>query len=277
MRLNFCGVRGSTPAPGAEFVRYGGHTSCVAVAPAGRAPTLVLDGGTGLRTVSRLCGDAPFQGTILLSHLHWDHTQGLPFFSAGSRPGHRVDLILPAPDGDPLTVLSRGFSPPHFPIGPADLGPGWTFGRMSEGLSTREEFRLLAREVPHKGGQTFGLRVEHGGASLAYLPDHAPLNLGPGLDGHGELHEAALTLADGVDLLIHDSQFLGREFPDVGFLGHASVEYALALAEAASVGTLALFHHAPSRTDAEIAALVEELPASKVNVVAAYEGLTVDL
>lgn len=277
MRLIFCGVRGSTPAPGAEFVHYGGHTSCVAIARDGDAPTLVLDGGTGLRAVSRLCGDDPFRGTILLSHLHWDHTQGLPFFSAGTRAGHRVELVLPAPDDDPLAVLSRGFSPPHFPIAPTALGEGWTFGRLVAGHSTRGGFRVLAREIPHKGGETYGFRVEDGGSSVAYLPDHAPLNLGPGADGQGELHEAALTLADGVDLLIHDAQFLGREFPEVAFLGHASVEYAIALAEAAGVGTLALFHHSPSRTDAEIAALLEELPVAKVNVVAAYEGLDVEL
>ena len=277
MRLTFCGVRGSTPAPGADFVHYGGHTSCVAIARDGQAPTLVLDGGTGLRAVSHLCGDEPFRGTILLSHLHWDHTQGLPFFAAGIRDGHRVDLGLPAPDDDPLAVLSRGFSPPHFPIDPTALGRGWTFTRLVEGHSSHAGFRVLVREIPHKGGQTFGFRVEEEGSSLAYLPDHAPLALGSGPAGHGELHEAALELADGVDLLIHDAQFLGREFPQVAFLGHASVEYAIALAESAAVGTLALFHHAPSRTDSEIAGLLDDLPASKVSVVAASEGMALNL
>ena len=277
MRLTFCGVRGSTPAPGADFLRYGGHTSCVAVAVGDSAPTLVIDGGTGIQAVTRLCGDQPFRGTVLLSHLHWDHTHGLPFFAAGARPGHRVDVVLPAPEGDPVAVLARAFSPPHFPIGPEALGDGWTFGRLTEGQTEFEGFRVLAREIPHKGGQTFGFRVERDGHSFAYLSDHAPLNLGPGTDGEGQLHQAALDLADGVDLLIHDAQFLAREFPAVAFLGHASVEYALGLADAAKVRTLALFHHAPSRTDEDIATLMGEIPPSKAEVIAACDGLEITL
>jgi phosphoribosyl 1,2-cyclic phosphodiesterase len=277
VRLTFCGVRGSTPAPGADFLRYGGHTSCVAVAAGGAAPTLVVDGGTGIRGVTRLCGDQPFQGTVLLSHLHWDHTHGLPFFVAGGRPGHRVDVLLPAPDGDPVAVLARGFSPPHFPIGPEALGEGWTFGRLTEGEVEVEGFRVLAREIPHKGGQTFGFRVERAGRSFAYLSDHAPLNLGPGADGEGLLHEAALELADGVDLLIHDAQFLAGEFPAVAFLGHASVEYACGLADAAGVPTLALFHHSPSRTDEDIDTLMGDIPPSKAEVIAAWEGMEITL
>src|ERR1700722_19121414 len=103
MRLFFSGVRGSTPATGAEFVRYGGNTSCVAItlsdlgAPgrAAAAPTLILDAGTGIRRVSRLLGDDPFTGTILMTHLHWDHVQGLPFFRAGDRLDSRVQVRIP--------------------------------------------------------------------------------------------------------------------------------------------------------------------------------------
>jgi phosphoribosyl 1,2-cyclic phosphodiesterase len=277
VRLTFSGVRGSTPAPGAEFLRYGGHTSCVAVSRNGNAPSLVIDAGTGLRRVTALWGDAPFEGTILLSHLHWDHVHGLPFFAAGARPGHRVNVVLPAPDDDPVAVLARGLSPPHFPCGPRDLGDGWTFERLAEGVLHQEGFKVLAREIPHKGGQTFGFRVEDGESSFAYLSDHAPLNLGPGRDGQGELHEAALSLADGVDVLIHDAQFLAREFPAVEFLGHASVEYACALAEAAEARALVLFHHAPSRTDDEITAIVDGIPAAAIEVTAAEEGMVLEL
>lgn len=277
MRLTFCGVRGSTPSPGAGFLRYGGHTSCVAVSRDGEAPSLIIDAGTGLRRVSELLGDAPFQGTVLLSHLHWDHVHGLPFFAAGARPAHRVNVVLPAPDDDPVATLARGLSPPHFPVGPRELGEGWTFDRLTEGVTHPEHFEVLAREIPHKGGQTFGFRVGDSESGFAYLSDHAPLDVGPGRDGEGELHEAALSLARGVDLLIHDAQFLAREFPAVEFLGHASVEYACALAEAAGARTLLLFHHSPSRTDDEITAIVDGIPAASIKVVAAYEGMVLEL
>src|SRR5438128_11436013 len=84
VRLFICGVRGSTPSPGPQFVRYGGNTSCVALAENGQAPRLVLDAGTGLQRLSPLLDGRPFRGSILLGHLHWDHTHGLPFFSAGA-------------------------------------------------------------------------------------------------------------------------------------------------------------------------------------------------
>ena len=97
MRLWLLGVRGSTPAPGPDFVRYGGHTSCVAIAADGHdAPTLVLDAGTGLRTLTALLPGPAYRGAILLSHLHWDHVQGIPFFVAGDHYESVVDLYLPA-------------------------------------------------------------------------------------------------------------------------------------------------------------------------------------
>ena len=100
MHIHLCGVRGSTPAPGAEFVRYGGHTSCVAVTARGQdLPTLVLDAGTGIRSVTSMLAGAPFRGTVLVSHVHWDHVQGLPFFAAGDRAGASVRLVLPAQGG----------------------------------------------------------------------------------------------------------------------------------------------------------------------------------
>ncbi len=100
MRLVLLGVRGSTPAPGTAFARYGGHTSCVAVVPADQDhPSLILDAGTGLRCATALLKEQPFRGAILLSHLHWDHAQGLPFFAAGDRDDAVVDLYCPAQDG----------------------------------------------------------------------------------------------------------------------------------------------------------------------------------
>lgn len=277
MRVTFFGTRGSTPSPGADFLRYGGHTSSVSLAHDGEPPTLVIDGGTGIRKVSdQLAGNA-FRGAILLSHLHWDHVHGLPFFSAGMAPSHRARVVLPSPGADPLDTLARGFSPPHFPIAPDQLGPGWTFERLEEGVIELEGFRILARELPHRGGQTFGFRITDGTGSLAYLTDHSPTDFGPGPQGYGALHDAALELAAGADLLVHDAQFLAAEFPEVSYLGHASAEYAAALGEAAQVRSLLLYHHAPGRTDEEIDAIVKGLAGCPVPLDAAREGLTVEL
>jgi len=239
---------------------------------------LVLDGGTGLRAVTPLLHGNPFNGAILLGHLHWDHVHGLPFFKGGGQSGSRVDVRLPAPDGDPVEVLARGMSPPHFPIGPEQLGPGWTFGRLNDGVEFAVEgFTVLAREIPHKGGQTFGFRVSDGRSTLAYLSDHAPIYLGPGADGQGELHDAAMALAANVDLLIHDAQFVADEFPGVAYLGHASVEYAIGLARAAGAQRLALFHHSPERTDAEIDQIVRARRPIELNMFAAGEGTALQL
>ena len=123
MELVLLGVRGSTPAPGSDYIRYGGHTSCVAVlADGAAAPTLLMDAGTGIRSLPSLMGSEPFRGSILLSHLHWDHVEGLPFCRAVDHDDARVDLHVPAQDGaSPRDLLARMFSPPSFPIEPEGL------------------------------------------------------------------------------------------------------------------------------------------------------------
>ena len=280
MRVTFCGVRGSTPAPGAAFLRYGGQTSCVAVSRDDEPPTLLLDAGTGLVNVTALLGGAAYDGSILVGHLHWDHTQGMPFFAGGFAEGHRVDVLIPDQGESAEAVLERSFSPPHFPITPSQLGPGWTFTGLPEGRHVVEGYDVLARDIPHKGGRTFGFRVTDGDASVAYLSDHSPTTVGPGPDGLGERHDTITALATGADLLIHDAQHLAEQFPGVGFLGHASVEFCVEVAREAGVATLALYHHAPSRTDDEIDAILDrarKIAGDDLTVVAAYEGLAIDL
>lgn len=274
MRLIFCGVRGSTPAPGPEFVRYGGNTSCVALARDGEAPSLVLDGGTGIRRLSRLLGPASFDGVILLGHLHWDHTQGLPFFPAADRG--RVDLYLPA-QGDPLEVLGRAVGPPHFPLRPDQLRGHWTFHSLEAGEHDIEGWSVLALDIPHSGGRTFGYRVSDGSATVAYLSDHNPTQLGSGPDGLGEYHQSALRLAAGVDLLVHDAQNTAEELPTKAFLGHAAAEYAVCLGARSSARRVALSHHDPDRTDDEIDAIQASIGNTRVSVLAAAEGMVVDL
>jgi len=276
VRVLFCGVRGSTPAPGPAFVRYGGNTSCVAVAHDGRDPSLVLDAGTGLTRLSGELEGRPFRGTMLLGHLHWDHTHGLPFFRAGDQEGSDVTVLIPA-QGDAEQVLERAFSPPHFPITPRQLRGRWSFAGLEPGPHRIEGFELVAAEIPHKGGRTFGFRVSEAGRSLAYLSDHWPVGLGDGDDGLGNFHDAALLLANGVDVLIHDAQYTAAEFAGRRDFGHSAVEYALGLAEKAQARRLVLFHHDPSRTDDQLDALVAGCDSPSVDVSAAAEGMALEL
>jgi ribonuclease BN (tRNA processing enzyme) len=264
LQVHFCGVRGSTPAPGIEFVRYGGHTSCVALThDDATAPTLVLDAGAGLRAVSRTLDGAPFAGTILLTHLHWDHTLELPFFAAGDRSDSSVDVVLPEQDGDadPVHVLERVMSPPFFPIEPTTLRGRWTFATIAAGEHRIEGFSVLAREIPHKGGRTFGYRVSDGHSTLTYMPDHCPTMLGPGEHGFGEYHPTALELAHETDLLVHDAQLFPEELAAEADFGHSVADYPVQLAARAGARAVALFHHRFSRTDDALDALARRLGA----------------
>jgi phosphoribosyl 1,2-cyclic phosphodiesterase len=278
VRVVMCGVRGSTPAPGQEYVRYGGNTSCLALAHDGRPPSVLLDAGTGLHRVATLLDGTPFDGAILLSHLHWDHTHGMPFFPAGDRPDARVDVFVPS-QGDALTVLRRAMSPPHFPITPDQLNGRWTFSSLEPGEHRIEGFSVSAAEVPHKGGRTFGYRVSDGRGTIAYLPDHCPTVLGPGPDGLGVHHQAALALAHGADVVIHDAQYTDEEIATKADFGHAAAGYAVSLAGAAGVPRVVLFHHDPYRTDDQIDAIVthHRSVGPPVIVDAAAEGMEIDL
>ena len=278
MRVHLCGVRGSTPAPGPDFLRYGGHTSCVALAHDDEmAPSLILDAGTGIREVTGLLEGEPFSGTLLLTHLHWDHTQGLPFFAGADNDGAEVSLMLPEqPDGTGAeAVLERAMSPPHFPVGPGELRGRWTFTSIGEGEFSCEGFSILAREVPHKGGRTFAYRISDGHSTIAYMPDHCPTAFGPGPDGFGEYHAAALAIAEGVDVLMHDAQIFPGELARDACFGHAVTDYAVALARRADVGSLLLFHHRPDRTDAQLDELADSLTGDAASPAA--QGTTLQL
>jgi len=263
-----------------DYVRYGGQTSCIALAHDQEPPAVVLDAGTGLRALSPLLDGAAFQGTILLSHLHWDHTHGLPFFAAGDRPDACTRLLLPAqedPGGErqePMDVLARALSPPHFPITPSQLRGRWSFESLEPGEHLIEGFVVLALEIPHKGGRTYGFRVSDSSGSIAYLSDHSPTSLGPG-DGLGAYHQAALRLTDGVDVLLHDAQYTLEEFPGRADFGHSSIDYAVALARRARVERLLLFHHDPARTDDQLDAIVDAWCDSEISVSAAAEGTVI--
>jgi ribonuclease BN (tRNA processing enzyme) len=279
VKLTFLGVRGSTPAPGAAFTRYGGHTSCVAVtaddAPHG-APTLLLDAGTGVSDLPTLLDGRPYTGSIVLSHLHWDHVQGLPFSPSLDHPDARVDLWIPMegriPAGDAggggdaaMRLLARAMSPPHFPIGPEGLLGRWRFLDQQPGrlpIENPSDAKVIVAPIAHKGGVTFGIRVELDGATVAYLPDHALAD--PALlDGAStpELRSAEALVA-GADVLLHDGQFRDAERPRAIAYGHATMTEAMRLADRCGVGELVFIHHAPARTDDELDELAATVTAT---------------
>lgn len=272
MRIELLGVRGSTCAPGADHVRYGGHTSSVAVRAApSAAPSLVLDAGTGLRSLTSLLDGAAYDGSIVLSHLHWDHMQGLPFFAAGDRDAARVDLYLPEQGGrSGRDLLAQSFAPPAFPITPEGLRGQWAFHAMSPGRYPLEGFDLVAVEVGHKGGRTFGFRVSDDHGSFAYLPDHAPL---AGMSGE------LLDMLRGVDVLLHDAQFLDGERAVAVDYGHSTVQDAVRLAQECSASQLVLLHHSPARTDDELDEISAWAPglAPELTVMVGREGMVIDV
>ena len=260
MRLRFLGVRGSTPVSGVEFAQVGGHTSCLVVSVGDELPSLVLDAGTGLQTLRAEFEDRPFNGSVLLTHLHWDHVQGLPFLPALDHDDAQVVLAQPA-QGSPMQVLGRAMSPPHFPITPEGLRGAWTHLALEPGKHQFGAFEVLARDVVHKGGRTFGYRVRCGNSTFAYVPDALDAN-----------DEVVLELAADVDVLVRGAPFVSSESDRAAAFGHGTAEAAAQIAARARVRRLVLTHHAPTRTDEAVYDI-----AARVGTTAATEGMTLML
>lgn len=273
MQVTFHGVRGSTPAVGSDTRRYGGNTACVEVAAEG-CPPIVIDLGTGVRQYGEGL-DGPFDGVLLLSHLHWDHIQGLPFFGPVMQPGARARLIgPPQPDGETLhDALAQVVKPPFFPVPLATLCAGVTIEELDRGSVTVGEAVVTAARVDHPGS-TNAYRIDHRGASVAYVSDHQE-------PADGVVADELLELISGVDLLIHDAQYTQEEFTAKADWGHSTVDFAVEVARAAEVGRLALFHHDPARDDDGVDALLvtaRELSGlGGPEVIAAAEGLTAEV
>lgn len=260
MRIRACGVRGSTPVFGERFARVGGHTSCLAVSVGDELPSLVLDAGTGLQDLALEFDGAPFDGVLLLTHLHWDHVQGIPFFPPADREDARVVCLQPA-QGDPVAVMARAMSPPHFPIGPLDLSGSWSYIGLEAGTHDFGKFSVTARDVEHKGGRTFGYRITSNGASFAYVPD--------ALDDNDD---ALADLVRGVDVFIRGTPFVTAERERADLYGHGTVEHAVDVAQRAGIDRLVLTHHSPVRADDDVEAI-----ARKAGATALVEGMVLDV
>ncbi len=273
--ITFHGVRGSTPCACDANQRYGGNTACVSIISPGSDP-IVLDLGTGLRFFGTgQPTDRPFRAHALVTHLHWDHVQGLPFFAPLHRPGSRLDIYGPPQEGLSLAEAFEEFMrPPYFPVRVADLGGTIEFHTLVPDDVAIGDAKVRARYVPHVGA-TFGYRIELGSVTIAYISDHQQP-----LDGSNRVADEVLELADGVDLLIHDAQYTPEEFVEKAHWGHCTVDYALRVASEAGARRLALFHHDPGHTDE----MVDEITRAAqdkaealgiAEVIGAAEGLTI--
>jgi phosphoribosyl 1,2-cyclic phosphodiesterase len=260
VRLTIWGCRGSVSTPGASTLAYGGNTSCVEVS-LGEESTLVLDAGTGIRQLGReLLARGTRRIHLLLSHLHLDHLEGLRFFDPLWDAGVTLDVWGPRSTTVSLREsIVRSFSPPLFPVDFRDVSARVTFHDVPRHPWAIESATLQAALVVHPG-PTLGYRIEHGGTSFAYLPDHEPALAGP--IGQRSLDWiSGGSIAEGVDLLLHDAQYFEDEYDQRVGWGHSAVTDAVAFAEATGARRLLLFHHDPLHTDATLVALGEEARA----------------
>jgi phosphoribosyl 1,2-cyclic phosphodiesterase len=242
------------------------------------ADPIVLDLGTGLRFWGAdLSPATPFRGHALVTHLHWDHVQGLPFFTPVLREGSRFDIYAPPVDGGTVEgAFDEFMAPPYFPVRVADLPGEVVFHEVTDCEWSIGDVRVTARSVPHIG-PTNGYRVERDGVAIAYISD-----LQQPLDGRGQVDDAVLELCDRADLVIHDAQYTQAEFERKAHWGHCTIDFAVRAAAEAGARRLALFHHDPEHDDMTLDGLVAEAAARASatglrEVFAAAEGSTVTL
>ena len=243
------GSRGSVPVSGPRFIRHGGATTCIEISvpdAEGSTPQrIVVDCGTGLCELGKRWGDRPKEGLFLLSHLHWDHIQGFPFFAPWFDPAGRYSIMAVPRGGDTApVVLRRQMTAPTFPVGLEIIPARIEFQDLvSCGSACLGDLRLTWRELVHPFGNT-AYRLDYGGASVVVSGDNEIRAGG---------RDSLLSLAAGAGLLIMDSQYLPEEYPNrVGF-GHATVVDAVEVALEANVTRLLLTHHDPTHDDVELA------------------------
>jgi phosphoribosyl 1,2-cyclic phosphodiesterase len=271
MRIKFWGVRGSIASPGPDTAEVGGNTSCVEV-NCGET-RLVLDAGTGLRRLGdALLAGGPVDATLLLSHLHWDHIQGLPFFVPAYLRSTRLEVVGTGGGAASLrSVLAGQMTAPVFPVRLEELGADLRVREVRSGDAFDVgEAHVRAVRLNHPGG-VLAYRIEHGGRSVVYATD---------TEHYACVDPALRALAEGADVLIYDSQYTPEEYrgdggrSKVGW-GHSTYVAGAELARAAGVGRYVLFHHDPQRTDAGVAELERAAKDLFPSSVAAREGMVI--
>ncbi len=266
MEVRFWGVRGSIAVSGPRYTDTGGNTPCVEVLHQGCR--LVLDGGTGLRALGDAIGFVPVEATILFTHVHWDHIQGVPFFTPAYNPNARLTFVGAKREMGVREALATQMKPPQFPI-------------TLEALSARIDYRDIAADQPFQVGPfritptdlqhpdgVLAYRIEAGGKTLVFATDVE----------HGDRIDKRLcALSEGADLLIHDAQYTVPEYrglvgPSRRGWGHSTWTDAVEVARLAGVGALALYHHDPSRGDDAVCAIEAEARSLFAPTCAAREG-----
>ncbi len=247
MRVKVWGARGSIPAPGPETMRYGGNTSCVQLTLLDGS-ILVLDGGTGIRSLGLELPPSDEPLNILLTHLHLDHIQGLMFFAPMFRPQSKIIIWGPAaPEASLQDRIARYISAPLSPVEVRELPCQPSF-RDAETTEWRiGSATIRAASVTHRG-PTLGYRVEADGSSVCYIPDHEP-GLGVPLTELEEEWISGLALARRATLLLHDCQYTDEEYPAHIGWGHSRLSDALFFAQRAQAERVLLFHHDPLHSD----------------------------
>jgi phosphoribosyl 1,2-cyclic phosphodiesterase len=290
MRLRFWGTRGSIAAPGPDTNHFGGNTSCIELATDDGA-RMVLDCGTGARPLGNemmKSAQGPINATILLTHTHWDHIQGFPFFAPLFAPSNHFKVY--GPEGAHVSlrdVLAGQMEHHYFPVELDQLAARITYGDLGEGTHQIDGLRVNAQQMNHPS-PTLGYRIEADGVSVCYLSDHEPFCEEVWREGAIKPARFDLIADDGdrrhaeymtnADLVIHEAQYTPEEYPAKKDWGHSTFSYVVGLAAVAGVRKLILTHHDPSHDDAFVERieqraqrLVEQL-GSPMEVRCAYEG-----
>ena len=285
LTVRFWGTRGSIPSPGPTTVRYGGNTPCLEVrTEEGRL--VILDAGTGIRELGRSLTEraqgAAIEADIFLTHAHWDHIQGIPFFAPLFRKGNRFTIwgsksLQMSID----RVVRDQMSPVVFPVSFEELQAQIDFQELAEEQRAGTGYHVAAMAVRHPGG-ALGYRFwddEVGPRSLVYVSDNE-LSPRAAYDELPQWRERFVKFAQGAAVLVHDTMFTAKEYDAFVGWGHSTHEDAVELALEAGVEKLVLFHHRPERSDDEVdqcvatcRALVESKGA-RLEVVAAAEGMS---